>query len=125
MKKQRPVHLNLFQIKLPINGIVSLLHRLSGALLFLILPFVLWVFQTSLSSENSFYSLTNTIKYSIFLKFIIIFIAWAMLHHLMAGMRFLLLDVHWGVELRQSRLSAKWVMLMSAASTVLIMVWLW
>lgn len=125
MKKQRPVHLNLFQIRLPISGIVSLLHRLSGTLLFLVLPFALWVFQASLNTEESFNSLINTVKYNPVLKLVITFILWAFLHHFMAGMRFLLLDVHLGIELRQSRLSAKGVMLTSIAATVAIAGWLW
>jgi len=125
MKKQRPVHLNLFQIKLPISGIVSLLHRLSGALLFLILPFILWTLQASLNTEESCNNLINTVKYNPILKLVIMFFLWAFLHHFMAGMRFLLLDVHWGCELHQARLSAKWVMLMSIASTLAIAGWLW
>ena len=125
MNKQRPIHLNLLQIRLPISGIVSLLHRFSGALLFLLLPLILWVFQTSLSTESAFNSLINTVKYNPVLKLVITLTTWAFLHHFMAGIRFLLLDVDCGVELRQSRLSAKWVMFMSIVLTVAIAGWLW
>ena len=125
MKTKRPVYLNLFQIKLPVSGMVSLLHRLSGALLFLSLPFVLWLFQTSLESASSFNNLINTVKYNPILKLVIAIGVWAYLHHFLAGIRFLLMDVHLGLELRQSRLSAKIVMLTSITLTILILGWLW
>ena len=125
MKTKRPVYLNLFQIKLPVSGMVSLLHRLSGALLFLSLPFVLWLFQTSLESASSFNNLINTVKYNPILKLVIAIGVWVYLHHFLAGIRFLLMDVHLGLELRQSRLSAKIVMLTSITLTILILGWLW
>lgn len=125
MKKKRPVYLNLFQIKLPVSGVVSLIHRFSGALLFLSLPFFLWLFQALLESASSFDNLINTVKYNPILKLVIAIGAWVFLHHFLAGIRFLLLDMHWGEELHQSRFSAKIVMLASITLSALILGWLW
>ena len=125
MKKQRPINLNLLNIRLPLSGIVSILHRLSGVLLFLSLPIVLVIFQHSLASEHELNNIINTIDYSIIFKLFILFVAWGFIHHFAAGIRFLLLDIHWGISLPHSRLSAKLVLGLSFLSLLLIGVWLW
>lgn len=125
MKKQRPKNLNLFKIKLPISGVVSILHRLSGVVLFLVVPAILWVFQLSLSSESNFQTLINIAHFNPILKLFILFLLWGFLHHFFAGVRHLFLDVHWGISLRQSRLTAKLVMSISLISTLLLGIFLW
>jgi len=125
MKKQRPTHLNLLKIKLPISGVVSILHRLSGVLLFLALPFILNSFQLSLASENGFNNTFNTNNYGVLLKLFIIVVLWAGILHLMAGIRFLLLDAHWGISLSRSRFSARLIMFLSALSAFAVGGWLW
>jgi len=125
MIKQRPKNLNLFKIKLPISGIVSILHRLSGVMLFLSVPAILWIFQLSLSSERNFQTLTNIALFSPALKLFVLFLIWGFLHHLFAGLRHLFLDIHWGISLSHSRLTAKFVMSGSLITTLLIGIILW
>ena len=125
MKKQRPINLNLLNIRLPLSGIVSILHRLSGVLLFLSLPVVLVTLQHSLASENELNNIINTIRNSSILKLFILLVSWGFVHHFVAGIRFLLLDIHWGISLSRSRLSAKLVLGFSVLSLLGIGVWLW
>lgn len=109
MKKQRPVYLDLLKIKQPAAALVSILHRLSGLLLFLFMPFFLLLLQQSLNSQASFDALKNYSGNPL-LKTVAIFMLWGFAHHFFAGLRFLALDLHIGTGLAQSRQSAWWVM---------------
>jgi len=83
--------------RLPLPGIVSILHRVSGLLLFLSLPLVLWLFDLSLSSERSFDRFVRLTQ-GWAIRIVLLALGWALLHHLCAGVRFLLLDLHLGTE---------------------------
>jgi len=83
--------------RLPLPGIVSILHRVSGMLLFLFLPLVLWLFDLSLSSESSFDRLAQ-LSQNWVTRVVLLGLSWALLHHLCAGVRFLLLDLHLGAD---------------------------
>lgn len=124
MAKSRPKHLNLFQIKLPIPGIVSILHRVSGAGLFLMLPFLLYLLQASLQSPSS-YVLFRDLLSNVLVKLLLLGLLWAFLNHFCAGIRYLLLDVHVGVELAPARASSYVVLGASLLLTVVFGVWLW
>jgi succinate dehydrogenase / fumarate reductase cytochrome b subunit len=115
--KQRPVYRNIHvsQIvayRLPPAGIVSILHRVSGALMFVLLPFVIWLFDTSLSSEISFDRFRTAFIAGIgfvpawFVKLVCLGLIWAYLHHLIAGLRHLWMDVTHSVSKEQGRSSA-------------------
>ncbi len=119
--KQRPKHLALHEIRLPLPGIVSILHRVSGAGLFLFLPVLLYFFGKSLESAEGF----GTIAAHPLVKVILLGLLWAYLHHFCAGIRFLLLDMHKGLELQAARNSARIVLIVSLVLTVLIGVKLW
>ena len=114
----RPVYLNLFRIHLPLAGWVSILHRLSGALLFLFFPLGVWLLSTSLSGEAGFQRMLDWMTYPLSKCFVLLLI-WAFVHHLLAGVRHLALDVHWGVERHQARQTSMMVMLLAAMITVL------
>src|SRR4029077_12112587 len=87
MVKQRPVYLNLVRIRLPLPGIVSILHRISGAALFLFaIPVVLFAMQASVESEDGFASLRSMLANPL-CKLILIGLLWAYLHHFFAGIR--------------------------------------
>jgi succinate dehydrogenase / fumarate reductase cytochrome b subunit len=122
--KKRPAYLDLRRIKLPLPGMVSILHRISGALLFLALPFLLYVFQASLSSPAAFSSLKQGLSHPL-AKLAMLLLAWAAFHHFFAGLRYLALDMHVGAELRQARRSSKLVLAGSLALTVLTGIKLW
>jgi succinate dehydrogenase / fumarate reductase cytochrome b subunit len=123
--KRRPKHLDLFRIRLPIPGIVSFLHRVSGAALFLFfIPLGLAALQGSLVSPEGF-AYWGEIFSNPLMKLILIGFAWAWMHHFCAGLRFLLLDLHKGVGLEAARMSSKLVIGASLILTLLIAIKLW
>jgi len=123
--RPRPVYLNLVRIRLPLPGIVSILHRVSGAALYLIgLPLLLVGVQRSLASQEAFDSFRAALSHPL-AKIVLIGLIWAYLHHFCAGIRFLLLDVHQGIELRPARLSSVIVLVVSLALTLIVGVLLW
>lgn len=123
--RQRPVYLNLVRIRLPLPAIVSFLHRVSGALLFLVgLPLLLVGFQRSLASPEGFNGLRVALS-SPLAKVVLIGLAWAYLHHFCAGIRFLLLDVHQGIELKPARRSSIAVLVVSLLLTITVAIRLW
>lgn len=124
MNKKRPKHLDLLRIKLPLPGIVSILHRISGALLFLALPLLLLMLDQSLRSIETYTSLSETLAHPV-LKLLLLGAAWAFLHHFCAGLRYLAIDLHWASSLAAARASSKLVLLVSLALTLLIGVKLW
>ena len=123
--RPRPVYLNLVRIRLPLPGIVSILHRLSGAALYLIgLPLLLFGVQRSLASAEAFDSFRAALS-NPFAKVVLIGLIWAYLHHFFAGIRFLLLDVQQGIELKPTRVSSVVVLVVSLALTLIVGVRLW
>jgi len=108
------------QYRLPLAGIVSILHRVSGALMFLVgIPFILYLFQQSITSEVSFESYRATVS-GVFPRLVLLALIWAYLHHFCAGIRYLLLDLHVGIEKEQARTSASVVFGVSLALTVVV-----
>ena len=124
VRKQRPKHLALNQIRLPLPGIVSILHRVSGAGLFLLLPFLLYLLDRSLGSAETFETFSAVVDHPL-VKLLLMGLLWAYLHHFCAGIRFLLLDMHKGLELETARMSSKIVLGVSIALTLIIGVTLW
>ena len=123
--RKRPKHLDLFKIRLPIPGIVSILHRISGAALFLFfLPLGLSALQGSLESVDGF-ARWAAILGSPLAKLILIGFVWAYMHHFCAGIRYLFLDVHKGIDLATARLTSQIVIGASLVLTLLIAIKLW
>jgi succinate dehydrogenase / fumarate reductase cytochrome b subunit len=117
----RPVYLNLFRIYLPLAGWVSILHRVSGALLFVALPIGVWGLSVSLSSEAGFQRMAGWVTHPL-TKLVLLLSIWAFAHHLLAGLRHLALDAHWGVDLQRARQSGLAVML-AAGLVALLAAW--
>ena len=124
VRKQRPKHLALYQIQFPLPAIVSIFHRVSGAGLFLFLPFLLYLFDKSLASPTTFNSFLDIVAHPL-AKLVLLGLLWAYLHHFCAGIRFLLLDAHKGLELPCARQSSWIVVIVSLLLTVVIGVKLW
>ena len=110
LKQKRPVFLNLTQIRFPITAIMSIMHRLTGVLLFMALPFLVYVFERSLQSQADFIALREGLD-SIPIKIILVMLVWSLLHHLLAGIRYLLLDIDIGIERQQAR-STAWLVIL-------------
>jgi succinate dehydrogenase / fumarate reductase cytochrome b subunit len=122
--KTRPKHLDLFKIRLPLPGIVSILHRVSGALLFLVIPVALAALHDSLASDEG-YARWAAVFRNPLAKLVLIVIAWSYLHHFCAGIRFLLLDLHKGIALQPARASSWMVIGTSLVLTLLVAIRLW
>ncbi len=127
--KERPVFRNthvtdIVGYRLPAAGIVSILHRISGAILFLLLPFVIWMFDTSVSSEFTYDQFTSAFAVGLgavpgwFIKLVALGLIWAYLHHFIAGVRHLLMDARHTVSKAQGRSSALLTLALSVALTV-------
>jgi succinate dehydrogenase / fumarate reductase cytochrome b subunit len=122
---KRPIYLNLFAIRQPIPAVVSILHRVSGALLFLVgIPLVLTGVQASLASAERFAAFEAAWSSPI-ANLVLLALVWAYLHHLLAGLRHLVLDVHIGLELRRARLSAALTLVLALLVTLAIGMRLW
>jgi succinate dehydrogenase / fumarate reductase, cytochrome b subunit len=114
------------QYRLPLAGWVSILHRASGAIMFLLLPFVVWLFDVSLTSEISYERFTSAFVAGIgfvpawFVKLVVLALIWSYLHHLVAGVRHLWMDVAHAVTKEQGRSSAIVTLALSGVLTVLL-----
>ncbi len=116
--KKRPKNLDLTTIKLPLPGKVSILHRVSGAGLFICLPVILWLFSASLSSAETFATFKSVFA-SLPVKVVLAGLIWAYLHHFCAGVRFLLLDLHIGIDKETANKSAVGVLAVSIPLTLI------
>jgi succinate dehydrogenase / fumarate reductase, cytochrome b subunit len=124
MTKSRPKYLDPLRIRLPIPGLISILHRISGLGLFLFLPLLLWLFQSSLTSPDSYVRYRAAFANPL-VKLILIGLLWAFLHHLLAGLRFLALDLHYGTDLPTARATSWTVLVTAIVLTAVLGVWLW
>lgn len=102
---KRPIYLNLFRIRLPIPGIVSLAHRVSGVLLFLAIPYAVYLLELSVTSREDFDHVMHVLQQPV-LKLLLLALVWGTAHHLFAGIRFLLIDADIGVEKSSARRGA-------------------
>jgi succinate dehydrogenase / fumarate reductase, cytochrome b subunit len=123
--KPRPVYLNLLAIRLPLPAFVSILHRATGALLFLVgIPLLLMVVQRALGSPEAWAQMRASLG-TPFAKLVLIVLAWAYLHHFLAGIRHLVMDLHIGMDLKSSRQSAAIVFVLALVLTLGVAVALW
>jgi len=127
--KTRPGTMKLvdaMQYRLPLAGWVSILHRASGLLLFILMPFIIWMFDTSVTSEVSFESFRSAFVAGVgfipgwFVKLVALAIIWAYLHHFIAGLRHLWMDMTHSVSKEFGRQSAVVTLVLSIALTVLL-----
>ncbi len=105
--------------RLPAAGVVSILHRISGFILAALLPLIVWALDKSLTSELSYEAFAGVFS-AWYVKVILLGLAWAFMHHLFAGIRHLLMDLHFGMTKEKSARSAKGVLATSVTLTLLI-----
>lgn len=127
-RKQRPKYLSLpallFEIRLPLAGWVSILHRISGLLLFAATLWLLYMLDRSLASEEGFEAMRRYADL-VPVKLALLVLVWSYCHHFCAGIRFLFLDLDKGVDLATSRLTSVLVLVASLALTAWLGVLLW
>ena len=123
--KKRPVYLNLPAIRMPAPAIASILHRISGALLFFVgVPAVLWGIDVSLASPEAYASYRGWLAHPL-VKLVALGLVWAYLHHLFAGFRHLLQDVQVGLDLKPARQSATAAIVAAVLLTIVVAVRIW
>ncbi|QRN41134.1 MAG: succinate dehydrogenase, cytochrome b556 subunit [Neisseriaceae bacterium] len=119
MHKNNPKYLNLFQIRQSVTAILSILHRISGAALFVGLPFFLWLLSSSLNQQEAF-DTYHEVMNNFIVKIILLLFLWATFHHMLAGIRFLILDIGKGLDLKTARLTAKIVLFSAPILTLIV-----
>ncbi|ALP53014.1 hypothetical protein Tel_07500 [Candidatus Tenderia electrophaga] len=117
----RPVYLDLRHIRQPVTAIASIGHRISGVLLFLSIPFFIWLLERSLHSPQGYQQVMALFDNGL-VKLLTVLVAWSAAHHFFAGVRFLLLDVEIGVALPAARRSAMTVNILGVVAVVIAVV---
>lgn len=120
-KASRPVYLNLLRIRFPIGAIASIGHRVAGVILALLLPFLVAAFERSLRSEAEFQRIAEILHGPLAIV-IGLLVCWALVHHVLAGIRHLLMDVDIGSSLPVARKTA-WLALAGGGLAVLLVLW--
>jgi len=121
--RKRPVYLNLIKIRMPVMAVVSILHRASGVLWIVALPFLLYALDLSLRSPQSYQQVMSWLHQPLLSGLLILWL-WLLLHHFFAGIRFLLLDMDVAISRTGARRAAWLVHLASVLSLVLLIGWL-
>lgn len=107
VQEQRPVFLNLLHIRMPITAMLSIAHRVSGVLLFLAIPIAIYLLGLSLSGPEGYAQVSALFQYRV-VRLAGVMLLWSYVHHLLAGIRFILLDVDIGIRLQAARITA-WI----------------
>ena len=119
ISKPRPKYLNLFAIRLPIPGIVSILHRISGFLMVALLGALIFVLDHLITSPESYTRISFFFE-NMYVKLLLIVPIWAVSHHLLAGIRFLLLDFHFFIDLKSTRIFSALILFLSLVVTSVV-----
>ncbi len=117
--KPRPVFLNLMQIRLPVAGIMSIIHRATGVAMVLSIPLLVYLFDLSLSGPQGFAD-AGALFDNLLVKLILFLFLWGLMHHLLAGIRYLLIDIDIGVDKPLFRQTA-WAVIVAAPVFALIL----
>ena len=119
LNKKRPLWYDLNLLNLPLPGLVSILHRISGAALFFLLLWLLYLLDGSLASAERFEAIRQTVSHPL-AKLVLLGLLWSFLHHLCAGIRYLFLDIHKGVALAPARATSVVVLVVSLVLTAVL-----
>lgn len=123
-RTSRPVNLNLMTMRFPLTAIVSILHRISGFILFLFIPFLLWVFSLSLKSPESLLIVQNYLQ-TAWVKFLVWVFLSGFTYHLIAGIRHLIMVTGVGESLEGGRWGARITLFLAVVMAIIFGVWLW
>ncbi len=124
MNSNRPININPLTIRLPIPALVSISHRISGFLLFFIIPFVLWMMDQSLQSAETFSNMAALMT-SFWAQGILFVALSGLIFHVVAGVRHLLMDMHVADTLRASRATAFLTFMISGLLILATAYWIW
>lgn len=119
--KNRPIFMNLLKIRMPVVAVLSFAHRVTGVLMCLLIPLVIYLLDLSLRNEQGYAQALEILRHP-FVKFMTVFILWGLAHHMLAGIRFLLIDADIGVERDSARRSA-WIINLGGLMVPVIALW--
>jgi succinate dehydrogenase / fumarate reductase cytochrome b subunit len=122
MSDNRPVFYNLFLIRFPVAAIMSIIHRISGVVMVLAIPALTYMLDLSLKSEQGFQQARDLLGHW-FITLVLILLGWGLMHHLLAGIRYLGLDFDVAIEKQQARVTAWLVLILAAAIAAGFGVW--
>jgi succinate dehydrogenase / fumarate reductase cytochrome b subunit len=117
---KRPVYLNLLKIRLPLPGVISFAHRITGVILFLAIPFAVYLLDQSVRSPQSFANVQQMLDQP-FMLLVQVLLLWSLAHHFFAGIRFLLIDAEIGVDKSPAR-TGSWLVLLAEAITLVVII---
>jgi succinate dehydrogenase / fumarate reductase cytochrome b subunit len=121
---KRPRFLDLTKIRLPLPGIVSILHRISGVLMILAIPVCIWLLELAVTDQAAF-TQAAAVADSLLFKLAAAVMLWSLCHHLVAGIRYLLLDIDVWIDRKQARQSAVGVFIVSIVLTIVLLGVIW
>ncbi|MGO2232574.1 succinate dehydrogenase, cytochrome b556 subunit [Marinomonas sp. UCMA 3892] len=125
MNKKRPVNLDILTISMPLTAIVSILHRITGIILFVGLAFLFYAFDLSLESQEGFDQVVNALQTNFLVKFVIWGVVSALMYHFVAGVKHLFMDMGYFEELESGRSAAIANIVIAVVLIVLAGVWIW
>ncbi len=124
MNQQRPINLDLRTLHFPVMAITSIMHRVSGIIIFVLLPIMVYFLQLSLGSKESYHHLLKLLANPL-LKLIVWGFVSALAYHFMAGIRHMIADLGYGETVSTAKKSAKILLGLTVVSTLLLGVWVW
>jgi succinate dehydrogenase / fumarate reductase cytochrome b subunit len=117
-RTNRPIFLDLTRIRQPITALISIAHRIAGIILFLSIPFAIYLLDLSVDSQQGFDRVQDILGHGV-VKLTVVFIFWALAHHIFAGIRILLIDIGVGVKRDEARRTA-WVIVIGSVAALLM-----
>lgn len=120
-KKSRPIFMNLLQIRMPVVAVLSFAHRVSGVMMCVLIPFLIYLLDLSLRNEQGYAQVLEILRHPV-VKFMAVLVVWGLAHHMLAGIRFLLIDADIGVERDSARRSA-WIINVGGLLVPIIALW--
>jgi succinate dehydrogenase / fumarate reductase cytochrome b subunit len=124
MNQKRPVNLDLTTLSFPVTAITSIMHRLSGIAVFLLLPYMFYLLQLSLHTEQGFVDVQSMMQNGLHKLLVWLFVS-ALFYHFMAGVRHIISDFGYGETIVTAKKTANILLLLTVISTIGLGVWLW
>ena len=125
MNRKRPVNLDLTTIKFPIMAISSILHRISGVVLFLLFPMMIYFLEMSLKNAGTFTELQLWLQNNLCYRFLVWVFGAAIIYHLLAGIRHMVMDLGYGEQVSAGQRTATFVIVATIFLTLLLGFWIW
>lgn len=124
MNQKRPINLDLRTLHFPVMAITSIMHRVSGIIIFVLLPFMIYFLQLSLGSKESYHHMQEILDKP-FYKLVLWGFLSALVYHFMAGVRHMIADYGIGETVEAAKKTARLLLILTVVSTVLLGVWVW